>query len=278
MYYLQSRYYNPELCRFISADDFGYINTNTRFSINAYAYCANNPVAFSDSTGHDFTWDTVFGILKQCITIDFLFPLERFKPNITISSNHSTSTSHWVSDIGKIIGITITEIFTCLDLQEIAKEFHREFGFDNLWDYMQQKVELYKLYFDNHVVTAAKDFAADFSDGLSTLFGLVEILPIFKKIPGEISAAFSALPYATNIINDNSGRYITPVGALMMNLIDAFMGGIIDGGGVIISTFVSPVLGFLFSFIAGKVYDSLGTRDKAEFLAYNWYYLWFLYI
>ena len=51
MYYLQSRYYDPNLCRFISADDFAYINTDTPMSVNAYAYCINNPLKYSDYTG-----------------------------------------------------------------------------------------------------------------------------------------------------------------------------------------------------------------------------------
>ena len=51
LYYLQSRYYNPELCRFISADSFDYINTSNLFSSNAYVYCWNNPIAFDDIEG-----------------------------------------------------------------------------------------------------------------------------------------------------------------------------------------------------------------------------------
>ena len=51
MYYLQSRYYNPELCRFISADDFRYIDSSTQLGINAYSYCWNCPVAFDDAEG-----------------------------------------------------------------------------------------------------------------------------------------------------------------------------------------------------------------------------------
>ena len=51
-YYLQSRYYDPGLGRFISADDFSYIDASEKSSINAYAYCANNPVNFVDPSGH----------------------------------------------------------------------------------------------------------------------------------------------------------------------------------------------------------------------------------
>ena len=51
-YYLQSRYYDPGLGRFISADDFSYIDASEKSSINAYAYCANNSVNFIDPSGH----------------------------------------------------------------------------------------------------------------------------------------------------------------------------------------------------------------------------------
>ena len=50
-YYLQSRYYDPDLGRFISADDFRYINSYNPLNLNAYAYCANNPLIYSDPKG-----------------------------------------------------------------------------------------------------------------------------------------------------------------------------------------------------------------------------------
>ena len=50
LYYLSSRYYNPELCRFISAD--GYVQTGQGvFDKNMFAYCLNNPVNRVDSDG-----------------------------------------------------------------------------------------------------------------------------------------------------------------------------------------------------------------------------------
>ena len=49
-YYLQSRYYDPEVCRFLNAD--GYVSTGQGVSgYNMYAYCGNNPVNRVDSTG-----------------------------------------------------------------------------------------------------------------------------------------------------------------------------------------------------------------------------------
>lgn len=50
MYYLNSRYYNPEIGRFINSDgllgEFGSLATN-----NMYSYCANNPIMYTDPSG-----------------------------------------------------------------------------------------------------------------------------------------------------------------------------------------------------------------------------------
>ena len=50
-YYLQSRYYNPEWGRFISADKFQFIDSLSHLSINAYVYCNNIPIDNSDPNG-----------------------------------------------------------------------------------------------------------------------------------------------------------------------------------------------------------------------------------
>ena len=53
LYYLQSRYYNPEMGRFINADSIAYLGADvTPLSYNLFSYCKNNPVALSDPTGH----------------------------------------------------------------------------------------------------------------------------------------------------------------------------------------------------------------------------------
>ena len=49
-YFLKSRYYNPELCRFISADSV--LDNRTVSQTNIFSYCANNPVNFIDTNGH----------------------------------------------------------------------------------------------------------------------------------------------------------------------------------------------------------------------------------
>ena len=50
LYYLQSRYYDPEICRFINADEFA--STGQGFiGYNMFAYCNNSPVSCFDSEG-----------------------------------------------------------------------------------------------------------------------------------------------------------------------------------------------------------------------------------
>ena len=58
LYYLQSRYYDPEVGRFLNADI--YVSTGQSvLGHNMYAYCGNNPVVRADDEG-DF-WNLVIG-------------------------------------------------------------------------------------------------------------------------------------------------------------------------------------------------------------------------
>ena len=54
-YYLQSRYYNPDMGRFVNGD--GYADTGMDLtSSNMFAYCGNNPVNYSDPSGEKPLW------------------------------------------------------------------------------------------------------------------------------------------------------------------------------------------------------------------------------
>ncbi len=59
-YYLQSRYYDPIISRFINADSYG--STGQGFlGTNMFAYCNNNPVNYTDPTGHRPIWEKRYG-------------------------------------------------------------------------------------------------------------------------------------------------------------------------------------------------------------------------
>ncbi|MBQ7314724.1 MAG: RHS repeat-associated core domain-containing protein, partial [Clostridia bacterium] len=53
LYCLGTRWYSSQFRRFLSPDDISYLGANGDLnSYNLYAYCSNNPVMFTDPTGH----------------------------------------------------------------------------------------------------------------------------------------------------------------------------------------------------------------------------------
>ena len=72
LYYLLSRYYDPQIARFICADEI--VSTGQGFNgTNMFAYCGNNPVSRVDSSGlvWETAWDVAslgFSVVQVCIT------------------------------------------------------------------------------------------------------------------------------------------------------------------------------------------------------------------
>ncbi len=62
LYYLNARYYSPELKRFISPDDTAYLDPETPNGLNLYCYCGNDPINRYDPSGH--AWDIVLDIFS----------------------------------------------------------------------------------------------------------------------------------------------------------------------------------------------------------------------
>ena len=52
LYYLNSRYYDPEVGRFISSDAVDYLSPDSIHGLNLFAYCFNNPIMYADPSGH----------------------------------------------------------------------------------------------------------------------------------------------------------------------------------------------------------------------------------
>ena len=65
-YYLQSRYYDPNTCRFINADS--YASTGQSYlGYNMFAYCGNNPVERTDADGE--FWDLIFDVVSVVTSV-----------------------------------------------------------------------------------------------------------------------------------------------------------------------------------------------------------------
>ena len=74
LYFLKTRYYDPELCRFVTIDDTAYLDPNAINGLNLYAYCLNNPVMFIDPNGNawwefwKWDWGKIFTGIGMVIT------------------------------------------------------------------------------------------------------------------------------------------------------------------------------------------------------------------
>lgn len=70
-YYLQSRYYDPNICRFINADIFSLVSIDTLLGINIFIYCQNDPINFIDPTGFYKTTNWFEAALRGlCVAIE----------------------------------------------------------------------------------------------------------------------------------------------------------------------------------------------------------------
>ena len=105
-YYLQSRYYDVEVGRFLNADDVHYLGEEG-ISCNLFTYCVNNPVNNKDENGM-FTLESIKKLLKKV------------SPWIAVASviaNFAAFIVSWLSLSGKIRnmiinGIAVASMFT----------------------------------------------------------------------------------------------------------------------------------------------------------------------
>ena len=68
LYYLNSRYYDPEIGRFINIDDISVLSEtqNTFNGLNLFAYCHNNPISRNDEYGY-FFWFLIIAIVVGAV-------------------------------------------------------------------------------------------------------------------------------------------------------------------------------------------------------------------
>ena len=97
-YYLQSRYYDPEICRFINAD--GYASTGQSYlGYNMFTYCNNAPVSFKDSNGRECLPATpedeermqqFMEMYYEAEGTEYVIPVDTGTYTVVITSEHHT--------------------------------------------------------------------------------------------------------------------------------------------------------------------------------------------
>ncbi len=81
LYYLRARYYDPATARFISEDTYRGDATDPA-SLNLYAYCGNDPINYTDPTGHWYVPGVDPGVTDQTLAMpDIDEPLPYFGPD-----------------------------------------------------------------------------------------------------------------------------------------------------------------------------------------------------
>ena len=93
LYYLKTRYYDPEIGRFMTIDGISYLNANAINGLNMYAYCGNNPVMGIDPNG-----TSVLGVLAGIAA--YVFSGVIFQAAVTATSFVGMAiASIWDTDI-----------------------------------------------------------------------------------------------------------------------------------------------------------------------------------
>ena len=83
LYYLNSRYYNPNQVRFCNKDERVH---HSMFGCNLFTYCGNNPVMYNDPDGRDWVSSLANGVSN---VIDFFFPGSSQRAKKVLSPNRT---------------------------------------------------------------------------------------------------------------------------------------------------------------------------------------------
>ena len=150
MYYLQSRYYDAKICRFINADVF--ISTGQGLTgYNMFAYCGNNPVNRVDPTGESFISSLELivrtatnGIMLSCCSIKE-FIKQRKQKAINVANDAQLIERRDENGEYITIDIYVNTKYT----KDSVGIFEYGFYYDALYENYLQKAELLGISKDN---------------------------------------------------------------------------------------------------------------------------------
>ena len=109
LFWLFSRYYSPELCRFISPDDTEYLDLESVNGLNLYCYCYNDPINYYDPSGHFVIIATIglsataYYAIIALLAVTAVATTAYVESETHIIQNSLTSLGNTIVDIGESI-------------------------------------------------------------------------------------------------------------------------------------------------------------------------------
>jgi RHS repeat-associated core domain len=104
LYYLRARYYDSSIGRFLSEDTYAG-NPNDPLSLNLYSYCRNDPVMYSDPSGHVYLTEGATGSDVQVVQAALGVPLTGVYDEATIAAVNEYKTKNKLGNSGASEGV-----------------------------------------------------------------------------------------------------------------------------------------------------------------------------
>ena len=128
LYFLQTRYYDPVVGRFISRDSIEYADPETICGLNLYVYCGNNPVMYIDPTG--------LAAIAATIAILGIFGI------IIVGAVAIESEYHIIGNFVDIVIASIIDIF--YSTNSIEAEAIQPYTNNLYWDQAGRRLDLHE--------------------------------------------------------------------------------------------------------------------------------------
>ena len=150
-YYLQSRYYDPNICRFINADILSLVSIDTLLGINIFIYCQNDPINFIDPTGYysiaesEKTSNWFEAVMKALVIAIPVDAFTRAFESFVQTFNHTFNFNKWFEKLSDKMQSALEDIsvaFTTMlhtawrEGKEYVEEFFLLFSFDKIVDWL----------------------------------------------------------------------------------------------------------------------------------------------
>ena len=141
LYYLMSRYYDPQTGRFINADGLEYLDPESINGLNLYAYCGNNPIMYTDITGHSWEsfWNSTGGkIVGTVLIIGAMVALSIATAGVGTAVVGALGGGFWAAVAGGAVGGAISGAIFGAGISMISQGVTN--GYSNI-DYGQVAIE-----------------------------------------------------------------------------------------------------------------------------------------